>query len=92
VSNSTLAGDQLQINGTRNYPAASVSNYPASCSMRAVKAGKEDVVVWVPAGGAEALGMAIKPDAPISASADRKSFSIRGAENWVWTYTPTLVQ
>jgi hypothetical protein len=30
--------------------------------------------------------------APISVAADRKSFSVPSAENWVWTYTPTLVQ
>jgi hypothetical protein len=29
---------------------------------------------------------------PISVSSDGKSFSVKGAENWVWTFTPTVVQ
>lgn len=92
VSNSMVSGDLIQINGTRSYPAASVSNYPASCSMRAIPGRKLDVVVHLGGAGPEALGMPINPAAPFSASADRKSFSARGAENWVWSYTPTLLQ
>jgi hypothetical protein len=92
VSNSPISSDQIQIKGTRTYPAASVSNYPASCSMSAVPGGKEDVVIWVGLPGPEALGMPNMPGSPITIAADRKSFSMKGAENWVWTYTPTLVQ
>jgi hypothetical protein len=29
------------------------------------------------------------PGSPVTISADRKSFSMKGADNWVWTYTPT---
>lgn len=32
------------------------------------------------------------PGGPITISADRKSFTVKGAENWVWTFTPTIVQ
>ena len=42
--------------------------------------------------GPEGLGMPITKDGPISVSADRKSFSIKGSGNWVWTYTPTVLQ
>lgn len=92
VSNSMVSGDQIQINGTRTYPPASVSNYPASCSMRAIPGGKEDAHLWVGGADPEGLGMPIMKDGPITVSADRKSFSMKGAGNWVWTYTPTLVQ
>jgi hypothetical protein len=92
VSNSMLSEDQIQINGKRIYPAASVSNYPGSCSMRSIPGGKEDAVLWVPIAGAEALGMPNMPGSPITIAADRKSFSVKGAEQWVWTYMPTLVQ
>lgn len=91
VSN-TMAADLLQINGTRIYPPASVSNYPASCSMRAIPGGKEEAVLWVGLGGAQALGMPNMAGSPVSVAADRKSFSMKGAGNWVWTYTPTLVE
>jgi len=29
---------------------------------------------------------------PVSVSSDAKSFSMKGAENWTWTFTPTIVQ
>lgn len=92
VSNSMMSGDQIQIKGTRTYPPASVSNYPGSCSMRAIPGGKEEVLVWVAGVAPEALGMPIMPGGPIVIAADRKSFSIKSAGNWVLTYTPTLVQ
>ena len=28
----------------------------------------------------------------VSVSADGKSFAMKGAENWTWTYTPTILQ
>lgn len=92
VSNSMTSGDQVQIKGTRTYPPASVSNYPGSCSMRAIPGGKEEAFLWVAVVAPEVLGMPIMPGSPVSIAADRKSFSVKGAENWVWTYTPTLVQ
>ncbi len=92
VSSSMISGDQVQIKGTRTYPPASVSNYPGSCSMRAIPGGKEEALLWVTGVGPEVLGMPIMPGSPISISADRKTFSVKGADNWVWTYTPTLVQ
>lgn len=92
MSHSLSSSEQVQIKGTRTFPAASVSNYPASCSMRAIPGGKEDVLLWVAGVGPEALAMPIVPGGPIAVAPDRKSFSIKGAGNWVWTYTPTLGQ
>jgi hypothetical protein len=83
------SGDQIQIKGTRTYPPASVSNYPASCSMRAIPGGKEEAHLWVGGAGPEILGMPNMPGSPVTISADRKSFSMKGASNWVWTYTPS---
>ena len=91
VSNSMTSGDQIQIKGTRTYPPANVSNYPGSCSMRAIPGGKEEALLYVAGAGPEGLGMPITKGGAISVSADRKSFSIKGSGNWVWTYTPTLV-
>jgi hypothetical protein len=90
VSHSMTSGDQIQIKGTRTYPPASVSNYPGGCSMRAIPGGKEEVLLWVAGVAPEALGMPIMPGNPITIAADRKSFSVEGAGNWVWTYTPAL--
>jgi hypothetical protein len=92
VSNSMVSREQIQITGTRTFPPASVSNYPGSCSMRAIAGGKEQALLWVSGAGPEVLGMPIMPGSPITISADRKSFSMKAAEDWVWTYTPTLVQ
>jgi hypothetical protein len=92
VSNSVV-GDLIQIKGTRTYPAASVSNYPASCSMRAIPGGKQEVVLHLGSGMApETLAMPNMPGSPVTIAADRKSFTMKGAENWMWTYTPTLVE
>jgi hypothetical protein len=92
VSQTQVAQDQVQINGTRTFAPAMVSNYPGGCSMRAIAGGKEDAQLWVTGVSPEALGMPIMKDGPIAISADRKSFSVKAAGNWVWTYTPTLVQ
>lgn len=92
VSQTQVAQDQVQINGTRTIPPAMVSNYPGGCSMRAIAGGKEEALLWVTGVSPEALGMPILKDGPIAVSADRKSFSVKAAGNWVWTYTPTLVQ
>jgi hypothetical protein len=92
VSNSIVGSEQIQITGKRIYPPASVSNYPGSCSMRAIPGGKEDALLWMPIAGAEALGLPNMPGSPITIAADRKSFTMKAAEGWAWTYTPTLVQ
>ena len=34
-------GDHIQVNGARTYPAAHVSNYPGSCSLRAIPGAKK---------------------------------------------------
>jgi hypothetical protein len=88
-----MVGDLIQITGTRTFPAASVSNYPASCSMRAVQGTKQEAQLYLTGAGPEALAMpALPPGGPITIAADRKSFTLKGAENWSWTFTPTLMQ
>lgn len=89
----SMVGDLIQITGTRTYPAASVSNYPASCSMRAIPGSKQQALLWITGAGPEVLAMPLLPaGGPISIAADRKSFTLKGAENWAWTFTPTLLQ
>ncbi len=39
VSHSMTSAEQIQIEGVRTYPAASVSNYPGGCSMRSIPGG-----------------------------------------------------
>jgi len=91
-ASSSMVADLIEIKGTRTYPAASVSNYPASCSMRAVPGGKQAAVLHVGGGTEpEVLAMPNMPGSPVTIAADRKSFTMRGAENWIWTYTPTRV-
>ena len=91
-ASNSMVGELIQIKGTRSYPPASVSNYPGSCSMRSIPGGKEEKLLWLGGTGPEALGMPIIPGGPVTIAADRKSFSMKGAENWVWTYTPTLLK
>jgi len=88
----TLLGDQVQLTGNRVYPAAMVSNYPGSCSMRAIVGGKEPVITAVGGASPEVLGMPIMKEGPITTTPDRKSFSIGDPSGWRWTMTPTLVQ
>lgn len=95
VSHSMSSRDQVQIKGIRTYPPARVSNYPGSCSLRSIAGGKEESILWVAGAGPEALDMPAlgkMPGSPISFSADGKSFSMKGAGNWVWTYIPTIVK
>lgn len=91
-ASSAMVADLIEIKGTRSYPAASVSNYPASCSMRAVPGGKQAAVLHVGTGmEPQVLAMPNMPGSPVTIAADRKSFTMKGAENWMWTYTPTRV-
>jgi hypothetical protein len=91
-ASSSILGDLIQIKGTRTYPAASVSNYPSSCSMRAIPGGKQEAVLHLGGMAPETLALPNMKGSPISIAVDRKSFTIKGAENWMWTYTPTLVE
>ena len=59
--------------------------------MRSIPGGKEEALLWVAGVGPEVLGMPTTPGGPLTVAADRKSFSVKGAGNWVWTFTPTLV-
>ena len=92
VSHSIASGEQIQIKGTRTYPSAMVSNYPGSCSMRSIPGAKEAASLSVGVADPAALGMPTGSGGPIAVAADRRSFSVKGAENWVWTFTPTLVE
>ena len=92
VSNS-MVGDLIEIKGTRIYPAARVSNYPSGCSMRPIPGGKQDARLHLGTGmSPEVLAMPNMPGSPVTISPDRKTFTMKGADNWVWTYTPTLVE
>jgi hypothetical protein len=89
----TVASDGLiMMTGVRTFPGASVSNYPASCSMSPVPGGTEDVMASTGPGEPAILAMPIPKGSPVSVSADRKSFTMPGAENWSWTLTPTVVR
>ena len=93
VSNSLVGNDLIEIKGVRVYPAASVSNYPGGCSMRPIPGARENVVVHVGPADPRILGMPeMAQGGPVSVSSDGKSFSMKGAENWTWTFTPTIVQ
>jgi hypothetical protein len=92
VSHSVINGEQIRIKGTRTYPPAMVSNYPGSCSMRSIPGAREEAFLFAGVADPAALGMPTSPGGPIAVAADRKSFSVKGAENWVWIFTPTLVQ
>jgi hypothetical protein len=88
----SASGEQIQLEGTRTFPAASVSQYPASCSMTPVPGGKESKILFVAIVDPSILALPPQANPNISVSADKKSFSIKGDGNWVWTYTPTVVQ
>ena len=93
LSNSLIGNDQIEIKGTRVYPAASVSNYPGGCSMRPIPGAKEQALLHVAPVEPAVLAMPnMAQGGPISVSANAKSFSVKGAGNWTWTYTPTILQ
>ena len=61
--------------------------------MRSIPGAKEEASLFVGVADPAALGMLpIGSGGPFTVAADRKSFSVKGAENWAWTFTPTLVQ
>jgi len=93
ASNAVMQNEQVHIKGVRVFPAAMVSNYPGGCSMRPIPGAKENVTLYVAVVDPGILAMPeMAKDGPISVSSDGKSFSVKGAENWIWTYTPKIVQ
>ena len=93
VSHSMISPDQIQIVGMRTYPAASVTNYPASCSLHAVPGSTEKRSLFIGGADPQILAMPMGAGGPaVSVAADRKSFTMKGAENWAWTFTPTILQ
>ncbi len=89
----TVGSDGLiTMTGVRTFPSANVSQYPASCSMKPVPGGVEDAMASIGPGEPAILAMPLPKGSPISVSADRKSFTMPGAENWSWTLTPTVVR
>lgn len=93
TSNPVMDNEQVHIKGVRVYPAAMVSNYPGGCSMRPIPGARENVTLYVAMVDPGILAMPeMAKDGPISVSSDGKSFSVKGAEDWVWTYTPKIVR
>jgi hypothetical protein len=93
ASTAAIDNEQIQIKGTRVYPPAMVSNYPGGCSMRSIPGGKENVILFTALVDPQILAMPeMAKDGPVSVSSDGKSFSVKGAENWIWTFTPSIVQ
>jgi hypothetical protein len=89
----TVGSDGLiTMTGVRTFPGASVSQYPASCSMVPVPGGTEEAMVSTAPGEPTILAMPMPKDSPFKVSPDKKSFTMPGAENWSWTLTPTVVR
>ena len=88
----SASGEQIQLEGTRIFPAANVSQYPASCDMTPVPGGKESQILFVTIIDPSVLALPPQGNPNVGVSADKKSFSIKSDTNWVWTYTPTVVQ
>ncbi len=93
VKHAVTPGRAIQLDGVRTYPAAKVSNYPASCSMRSIPGGKENKIMQVTVIEPRLLGMPVPAgNTNMGVAADKKSFWMKAADNWVWTYTPEVVQ
>lgn len=93
MTKQSVSGNTLQITGTRSFPAASVSQYPASCSMKSIPGEKVENFILLTLMDAAMLGMPMQAgNKNMTIAADRKSFTMKGADNWVWTYTPTIAQ
>lgn len=86
------SGGQIMLYGVRVYPAAMVSQYPASCKMTPIPGGKENTFLTIGPADPAAMAMPMPPGSPISVSADKKTFSMKGQDNWIWTFTPGVVQ
>jgi len=90
VKQSIESDGQIHLIGLRVYPPANVSQYPASCKLMPIPGGKEDAMLVLGPGDPAVLAMTMPAGSPISVSADRKTFSMKGAENWVFTFTPSV--
>jgi hypothetical protein len=88
-----VSGTTLMVTGKRTFPAASVSQYPASCSMKSIAGATVQSNVMVTVSDARLLGMPMQSaNKSIIIAPDRASFTLVGSDGWSWTYTPALVQ
>ena len=92
VKHTVQSDGLIMITGVRTFPAASVSQYPASCSMVPAPGGTEEELISTAPGDPGVLAMPMPKGSPISVSADKKSFSMPGANDWTFTLTPTVVR
>lgn len=93
MTKSAVSGTTLMITGTRTFPAASVSQYPASCSMKSIPGATVESNLLLTVTDARMLGMPIQAGSTsIRVAPDRKYFTLVGSNGWSWTYTPTVVQ
>jgi hypothetical protein len=61
--------------------------------MKSVPGGTVEKFLFVTIMDARLLGMPIQTgNKNMAVAADRKSFTVAGAENWSWTYTPSVVE
>jgi len=82
----------VELQGTRTFPAIAVSNqWPASCAQRTVAGGTDPVTVTLAVPSPVMLALPTNADPKFAITPDRKSFVLK-AEDWTWTYTPTIVQ
>jgi hypothetical protein len=82
----------VELQGTRTYPAIALSNqWPATCAQRPVAGGTEPVTVTLAVPSPVMLALPANADPKFAVTPDRKSFVLK-AEDWTWTYTPTIVQ
>ncbi len=84
------SGGQVLLTGVRIYPPAHVSQYPASCKQRAIPGGKEDAMLSLGPGDPAVLAMSVPKGSPITVSADRKTFTMVGGTDWLFTFTPSI--
>ena len=85
--------DQLLFEVVRTYPAARVSNYPASCSMQQIPGGKVEERMSLAVIEGKQLSFPIPADqSKGGVTPDRKSFVSKAAGDWTWTYTPTIIR
>ena len=90
VKQSIDSGGQILLTGVRIYPPARVSQYPASCKQMAIPGGKEDAMLSLGPGEPAILAMSVPKSSPISISADRKTFTMPGGTDWLFTFTPSI--
>jgi hypothetical protein len=82
----------IEMKGTRSFPASDVSpEWPTTCATKPSPAAQAQASEIMAVVSPMMLVMPSGANPNMTVAADKKSYTVKAAGGWSWTYTPTVV-